>query len=197
MKKFLKSLICLSLCAVMMFSFSSCAKTKMTQENIEHTVAVVESALKEFDTETLGKYISSATLDYIIKLADSHDQFAQLGCKIFENVSLEVKEIDLKNETVTITVSNKKIDDVASKFANSLKAKYSTFELLKMLDNESFLDTSLNDLKYGITLSTETIQADVTVKVTKGDGNLILNLDETAEDAFSGGALKAIKNIYG
>ncbi|HBA93488.1 MAG TPA: hypothetical protein DCZ02_02605 [Ruminococcaceae bacterium] len=197
MKKTIKTLICLCLCAVMALSFSSCSKTKMTEENIIETVETVETALKTFDTETLGKYVKSSTLDYIIKLADSHDQFVQLGCKIFENVVLDVKEVDLKNETVTISVSNKKIDQVAENFANSLKSKYSTFELLKMLDNEEFLNTSLSDLRYKMSTANETVQADVTVKVSKGDKNLVLDLDETAEDAFSGGALNAIKKIYG
>ncbi len=197
MKNIIKSVFCICLCIVAVLSLSSCSKNRITEENVKQTVATVETALKDFDTETLNKYVKSTTLDYIIKLADQHEQFSKLGKKIFANIQLEVKSVDVKNKTVTIAVSNTKIDEVASEFASQLKSKYSTIQLLKMLNDESFLNTSLNDLIYKIGISNESVQAEVTVNVSKGDKNLVLDLDETAEDAFSGGALKAIKKIYG
>lgn len=197
MKKTVKSIICAALCVIMLLSFSSCSKAnKMTEENVINTVATVETALKEFDTDTLNQYVSSTTLDYIIKFASSHDQFAQLGKAIFADLQLEVKSVDLKNQTVTLSVSNSKLDKVASIFTEGLKAKYSNVELLKKLNDDSFLTQSLDVLLESIKNVNVKTDAEVTVKVQKGKKNLVLALDETAEDAVSGGALGAIKKIY-
>ena len=198
MKKTVKSIICAVLCVIiMLLSFSSCSKAnKMTEENVINTVATVETALKEFDTDTLNQYVSSTTLDYIIKFASSHDQFAQLGKAIFADLQLEVKSVDLENQTVTLSVSNSKLDKVASIFTEGLKAKYSNVELLKKLNDDSFLTQSLDVLLESIKNVNVKTDAEVTVKVQKGKKNLVLALDETAEDAVSGGALGAIKKIY-
>ena len=123
MKKILNNVLCAVLAAAMIFSFSSCSKANsMTEENIKNTVATVETALKEFDTDTLNKYVSSTTLDYIIKFSSSHEQFAQLGKAIFANLEMEVKSVDLQNQTVTITVSNSKLTEIATIFTEGLKA---------------------------------------------------------------------------
>lgn len=197
MKKTVKSITCAALCVIMLLSFSSCSKAnKMTEENVINTVATVETALKEFDTDTLNQYVSSTTLDYIIKFASSHDQFAQLGKAIFADLQLEVKSVDLENQTVTLSVSNSKLDKVASIFTEGLKAKYSNVELLKKLNDDSFLTQSLDVLLESIKNVNVKTDAEVTVKVQKGKKNLVLALDETAEDAVSGGALGAIKKIY-
>lgn len=197
MKKILNNVLCAVLVAAMIFSFSSCSKANsMTEENIKNTVVTVETALKEFDTDTLNKYVSSTTLDYIIKFSSSHEQFAQLGKAIFANLEMEVKSVDLQNQTVTITVSNSKLTEIATIFTEGLKAKYSNTELLRKLNDDSFLTQSLNVLLEGINNTSISTEADVTVKVQKGKKNLVLALDETAEDAVSGGALGAIKKIY-
>lgn len=197
MKKILNNVLCAVLAAAMIFSFSSCSKANsMTEENIKNTVATVETALKEFDTDTLNKYVSSTTLDYIIKFSSSHEQFAQLGKAIFANLEMEVKSVDLQNQTVTITVSNSKLTEIATIFTEGLKAKYSNTELLRKLNDDSFLTQSLNVLLEGINNTSISTEADITVKVQKGKKNLVLALDETAEDAVSGGALGTIKKIY-
>ncbi len=196
MKKFVKVAACVILSVIMALSFASCSSTKMTKKNVIETVSAVETALKEFDTEALNRYISSTTLDYIVKLSASHEQFAELGKAMFADLELEVKSVDTENQTVTIAVSNKKLNEIASIFTEGLKSNYSNTELLRKLNDDSFLNNSLNVLLEGIKNSKTPVQAEITVKVEKGKKNLVLALDETAEDAVSGGALGAIKKIY-
>lgn len=196
MKKFVKVAACVILSVIMALSFASCSSTKITEKNVIETVSAVETALKEFDTESLNRYISSTTLDYIVKLSASHEQFAELGKAMFADLELEVKSVDTENQTVTIAVSNKKLNEIASIFTEGLKSNYSNTELLRKLNDDSFLNNSLNVLLEGIKNSKIPVQAEITVKVEKGKKNLVLALDETAEDAVSGGALGAIKKIY-
>lgn len=196
MKKFVKVAACVILSVIMALSFASCSSTKMTEKNVIETVSAVETALKEFDTEALNRYVSSTTLDYIVKLSASHEQFAKLGKAMFADLELEVKSVDTENQTVTIAVSNKKLNEIASIFTEGLKSNYSNTELLRKLNDDSFLNNSLNVLLEGIKNSKTPVQAEITVKVEKGKKNLVLALDETAEDAVSGGALGAIKKIY-
>ena len=196
MKKFVKVAACVILSVIMALSFASCSSTKMTEKNVIETVSAVETALKEFDTEALNRYVSSTTLDYIVKLSASHEQFAELGKAMFADLELEVKSVDTENQTVTIAVSKKKLNEIASIFTEGLKSNYSNTELLRKLNDDSFLNNSLNVLLEGIKNSKTPVQAEITVKVEKGKKNLVLALDETAEDAVSGGALGAIKKIY-
>lgn len=196
MKKFVKVAACVILSVIMALSFASCSSTKMTEKNVIETVSAVETALKEFDTDALNRYVSSTTLDYIVKLSASHEQFAELGKAMFADLELEVKSVDTENQTVTIAVSNKKLNEIASIFTEGLKSNYSNTELLRKLNDDSFLNNSLNVLLEGIKNSKTPVQAEITVKVEKGKKNLVLALDETAEDAVSGGALGAIKKIY-
>ena len=196
MKKFVKVAACVILSVIMALSFASCSSTKMTEKNVIETVSAVETALKEFDTDALNRYVSSTTLDYIVKLSASHEQFAELGKAMFADLELEVKSVDTENQTVTIAVSNKKLNEIASIFTEGLKSNYSNTELLRKLNDDSFLNNSLNVLLEGIKNSKTPVQAEITVKVEKGKKNLVLALDETADDAVSGGALGAIKKIY-
>lgn len=196
MKKFVKVAACVILSVIMALSFASCSSTKITEKNVIETVSAVETALKEFDTDALNRYVSSTTLDYIVKLSASHEQFAELGKAMFADLELEVKSVDTENQTVTIAVSNKKLNEIASIFTEGLKSNYSNTELLRKLNDDSFLNNSLNVLLEGIKNSKTPVQAEITVKVEKGKKNLVLALDETAEDAVSGGALGAIKKIY-
>lgn len=196
MKNIPKILISVILVAVLAFSFSSCAKTEMTEENITDTVSTVETALKEFDSKTLEKYVSSSTLSYIMKYAENHQQFADLGKAIFKDLEITVTSVDVENGTVTLDVKNKNLKTAASIFALNLKDKYTTMQLLQKLDDEAFLDESLGTLVDSINSTKDTVEATVTLKVVQGKRNLVLSFDDDGEDAVSGGALTGIKNIY-
>ena len=198
MKKALKVITSILLTLSMVFSLSACSSgAKLTQENVIKTVEIVETALKEFDTEKLQKYVSSATLDYIIKFSNNHEQFAELGRAIFKDLEMEVESVDLENKTVTVTVRNKKLTNAASSFSKKLKERYSSFQLLQKLDDESFLDSSLGELVESIADAQLITEATVTLNIEQGKKNLILSFDTDAEDAVSGGALQAIKKIFG
>lgn len=198
MKKALKVITSILLILSMVFSLSACSSgAKLTQENVIKTVEIVETALKEFDTEKLQKYVSSTTLDYIIKFSNNHEQFAELGRAIFKDLEMEVESVDLENKTVTVTVRNKKLTNAASSFSKKLKERYSSFQLLQKLDDESFLDSSLGELVESIADAQLTTEANVTLNIEQGKKNLILSFDADAEDAVSGGALQAIKKIFG
>lgn len=198
MKKALKVITSILLTLSMVFSLSACSSgAKLTQENVIKTVEIVETALKEFDTEKLQKYVSSTTLDYIIKFSNNHEQFAELGRAIFKDLEMEVESVDLENKTVTVTVRNKKLTNAASSFSKKLKERYSSFQLLQKLDDESFLDSSLGELVESIADAQLTTEATVTLNIEQGKKNLILSFDADAEDAVSGGALQAIKKIFG
>lgn len=198
MKKALKVITSILLILSMVFSLSACSSgAKLTQENVIKTVEIVETALKEFDTEKLQKYVSSTTLDYIIKFSNNHEQFAELGRAIFRDLEMEVESVDLENKTVTVTVRNKKLTNAASSFSKKLKERYSSFQLLQKLDDESFLDSSLGELVESIADAQLTTEVTVTLNIEQGKKNLILSFDADAEDAVSGGALQAIKKIFG
>lgn len=196
MKNIPKILLSVFLIVVLAFSFSSCAKTEMTEENITDTVSTVETALKEFDSKTLEKYVSSSTLSYIMKYAENHQQFVDLGKAIFKDLEMTVTSVDVENGTVTLDVKNKNLKTAASIFALNLKDKYTTMQLLQKLDDEAFLDESLGTLVDSINSTKDTVEATVTLKVVQGKRNLVLSFDDDGEDAVSGGALTGIKNIY-
>lgn len=181
-------------------SLSACStlNNEMTEENITKTVDRAFDALAKFDTDDLNKYVDSPTLTTIISYAEKHQQFADLGRAIFENLNYEIKSIDTENQTVTISVQNKDLYLVASDFARELKSDYTTFQLLAKLSDDSFLDRKLNELCDDIAnakLSGST--TDITLSVEKGKKNLVLVFDNEAENSVSGGALSAIKTIYG
>lgn len=196
MKKTLSLVLALILC----LSFTACSgpNAEMTEENITETVATVETALKEFDTEALDKYVNSATLSVIIKYAEEHEQFSQLGKAIFENLELEVKEIDIDNKTVTVTAKNKDLSEATSEFAEKLQSNYSNFALLKKLNDDAFLDEKLTELQDKINACQMMDSGvDIVLNIQQDSKNLVLSFDENAEDTVSGGALSAIKSIYG
>ena len=196
MKKTLSLVLALILC----LSFTACSgpNAEMTEENITETVATVETALKEFDTEALDKYVGSATLSVIIKYAEEHEQFSQLGKAIFENLELEVKEIDIDNKTVTVTAKNKDLSEATSEFAEKLQSNYSNFALLKKLNDDAFLDEKLTELQDKINACQMMDSGvDIVLNIEQDSKNLVLSFDENAEDTVSGGALSAIKSIYG
>jgi hypothetical protein len=169
----------------------------MTEENITATVEKVETALQNFDSEDLEKYVDSSTLSVILGYAEEHQQFADLGKAIFKNLEMDVTSIDIENKTVTVSVTNKDLTQAASDFAQKLKSDYSTLQLLSKLSNDSFLDTKLDELCSKIDDATMLPDAvEVTLDIEQGKKNLVLSFDTDAEDAVSGGALTSIKSIY-
>ena len=195
MKKTLSILLCL---AFMLVSFTACSSNAMTEKTVTKTVDTAFAALKEFDTDTLQKYVDSTTLNTIVGYAEKHEQLKQLGQAIFENVDYEIKSIDLDKKTVTLTVKNKDLAQGASDFANELKKDYSAFQLLAKLSDDTFLDSRLDQLKEKIAdAQMEENGVDITLNIEQGSKNLKLTFDDTAENAVSGGALSSIKAIFG
>ena len=196
----MKKIISLALCCIVIcLSLTACSgpNADMTEENITATVEATEKALKEFDTDNLKKYVDSATLSTIMGYADKHQQFKDLGKAIFANLEMEVKSIDIENQTVTVSVTNKDLAQAAEEFVTELNSEYSAFQLLSQLNNDNFLDAKLSELRTRIEKSElfpESIE--VTLSVTQGKKNLILSFDSNAEDVVSGGALSVIKSIY-
>lgn len=180
--------------------FSACAKTsaEMTQENITATADTVFTALKEFNTEDLETYVSSSTLSVIMSYAKQHEQFAELGRAMFANLTYEITAIDTANKTVTFSVSNKDLAQVAGDFASDLMGKYSTFNLLSNLSSDTWLDSNLSILTEDINAAPMMSQpAEITVTIQQADDNLVFAFDENAENGVSGGALGAIKSAIG
>lgn len=196
----MKKTISLLLCAVvMLLSFTACSgpNADMTEENITETVQVVETALKEFDIESLNKYVDSGTLSVILNYAQKHEQFVELGKAIFGNLEMEVASIDLDNKTVTVSVSNKDLTKTAGDFASKLKSEYSTFQLLSKLNSDLFLDNKLTELCKQIDEAQLLPEAvEITLEIQQDSKNLVLSFNDNAEDAVSGGALSSIKSIY-
>lgn len=196
MKNILKKFVSVSLCLVLIFALCSCSSNvEMTEENITETVQIVDTALKDFDTKKLKKYVDSQTLNVIMNFAEDHEQFAELGRKIFAGMEMNIDSIDTTAGTVTVTVTNKNLTAVASQFAGQLLSDYTKVQLLAQLKNESFLDSGLSTLTDGIANELAKTEATITLKVKQGKRNLVLSFDEDAENAVSGGALSAIKSL--
>lgn len=180
--------------------FSACAKTsaEMTQENITATADTVFTALKEFNTEDLETYVSSSTLSVIMGYAEKHEQFAELGRSIFENLSYEITSIDTQNKTITLSVMNKDLASTAQNFTNDLLSKYSTISLLSNLSSDTWLDSNLAILQEDIAAAPmQSEPVEITLTIEQGEDNLVFVFDENAENGVSGGALGAIKNAIG
>ena len=195
MKKTLSIFLCL---ALILLSFTACSSSNaLTEENVKKTVDTSFSALKEFDTDKLQQYVDSSTLNTIAGYAKKQEQFKMLGQAIFENLDYEIKSIDLDNKTVTITVKNKDLSDGAKSFAEELTSEYSGMQILGKLNDISFLNVKLAELKDLISKAKmEKDGIDITLNIEQGSKNLKLTFDDTAEDAVSGGVLSAIKAMY-
>lgn len=197
MKKFLSVALCVIM-MLMCFSACSSANNEMTEANITKTVDKAFDALQDFDTEDLKKYVDSPTLTIIMGYAEKHQQFADLGKAIFSNLSHEVTNIDLENKQVTVKISNKNLEEVAGAFADGLKKDYSTFQLLAKLSDDNFLDRKLSELTTDISNAPLLDGAiEITLDIEQGSKNLVLVFGDESENAVSGGALSAIKSIYG
>ena len=194
MKKTLSIILCL---ALVILSFTACSSSNsLTEENVTKTVDTSFEALKEFDTDKLQKYVDSSTLNTIANYAQKQEQFKTLGQAIFENLDYEIKDIDLDKKTVTITVKNKDLSEGAKKFAEEITSEYSGVQLLGKLNDVSFLNTKLAELKDLISKAKmEEDGIDITLNIEQGSKNLKLAFDDAAENAVSGGALNAIKSL--
>lgn len=197
----MKKTVSLILAVIMIAAtFASCAgpNADMTEENITSTVDTAFTALVEFDTETLTKYVDFSTLNVIIDYAEDHEQFAQLGKEIFANLTYEIKSIDTENKTVTVSVKNKDLYLTAQAFTVQLTQKYSTLQLLNLLKSDAWLDNNLSELTADIAEAKMLEEStDITLTIDDSGKNLVLGFDENAENGVSGGALAAIKETIG
>ncbi len=200
-RKNMKKTVSLILAVIMIAAtFASCTgpNADMTEENITSTVDTAFTALVEFDTETLTKYVDSSTLNVIIDYAEDHDQFVQLGKEIFANLTYEIKSIDTENKTVTVSVKNKDLYLTAQAFTVQLTQKYSTLQLLNLLKSDAWLDNNLSELTADIGEAKMLEEStDITLTIDDSGKNLVLGFDENAENGVSGGALAAIKETIG
>lgn len=200
-RKNMKKTVSLILAVIMIAAtFASCTgpNADMTEENITATVDTAFTALVEFDTETLTKYVDSSTLNVIIGYAEDHDQFVQLGKEIFANLTYEIKSIDTENKTVTVSVKNKDLYLTAQAFTVQLTQKYSTLQLLNLLKSDAWLDNNLSELTADIGEAKMLEEStDITLTIDDSGKNLVLGFDENAENGVSGGALAAIKETIG
>lgn len=200
-RKNMKKTVSLILAVIMIAAtFASCTgpNADMTEENITSTVDTAFTALVEFDTETLTKYVDSSTLNVIIDYAEDHEQFAQLGREIFANLTYEIKSIDTENKTVTVSVKNKDLYLTAQAFTVQLTQKYSTLQLLNLLKSDAWLDNNLSELTADIAEAKMLEEStDITLTIDDSGKNLVLGFDENAENGVSGGALAAIKETIG
>ena len=197
MKKLDNPGISLVLALLLALSFAGCSgSTAMTEKNVTATVDQAFSALKDFNTKKLEKYVDSKTLSVIITYANKHDQFADLGKALFKNLEYNIESIDLDAKTVTVSVHNKDLKDTASAFTKALVSKYSALQMLGLLNNETWLNTSLKSLTDSIAIAKmQSAPVSVTLTVTAGKKNLMLGFDDAAENAVSGGALQAVKSL--
>ena len=106
MKKVISAILCIVLLGA---TLCSCSKTSsdLTEDNIKKTTETAFAALVDFDTDKLEKFVDSSTLNVIMNYAKSHSQFSDLGKAIFENLTYEIKSIDVDAKTVTVSVKNK------------------------------------------------------------------------------------------
>ena len=178
--------------------FTGCSGgAKMTEENVTKTVEKAEAALKDFDIDALKKYVDSPTLSMIYSYAEKHEQLRNIGKVLFENLELEIVNIDLENSQVTLKVTNKDMADIAKEFATQLKSDNTTVQLLAKLNNEVFLDASYYSLRDKVKASDKMQEeTEVTLTILQGKKNLALSFDNESEDIVSGGALSAIKKIF-
>lgn len=170
---------------------------ELTEENVTATVDAAMTALTEFDTKELEKYVDSQTLDFILKYANEKKQFRELGKALFENLTYEIKDIDLENQTVTLSVRNKNLYIPALLFVQNLLKNYSTLELLQNLKNDSWLDENLTELTSEIgKAEMQAASVDITLTIKQEKKNLVLGFNDDAENNVSGGALSAIKSLF-
>ena len=195
MKKF--TVVFLSI-LIVAFSFTACSSkpnNKLTEKNITNTIDTIFDALKEFDSSTVKRYVESSTLDTILTYASKKDQFRKLGVAMFENLQYEIKEIDTDNKTVMLAVKNKDLSEVASEYTKNLLKEYASIsgmlQLLKDIQNDTWLDTNLSVLTKGISnAAMKDEETDITLSFEQKNDRLVFTFTQTAEDAVSGRTLR-------
>lgn len=201
MKKFTAVFLSILIIA---FSFTACSSkpnNKLTDKNITNTIDTIFDALKVFDSATVKTYVESSTLDTILTYASKKEQFKKLGVAMFENINYEIKDIDAENKTVTLTVKNKDLSEVASDYTKNLLSEYGSLtgmiELLKNITNDSWLDSNLSILTKGIASAVmKDEEIEIKLSFEQKNDRLVFTFTQEAEDAVSGGALTAIKDIF-
>lgn len=194
MKKILCVLLCVLFVAGMFSACSAKPSNKLTRENVEVTVNTVFDNLVNFDCNELDKYVSSSTLSVIIKYAKTHSQFSDLGKAMFSSLTYEIKDIDLDNKTVTVSVQNRDMFNLAYDYTSDLMKTYSSFDLMQRLTDDAWLDTNLAKLTEQIDgADMQAEPQEITLTILVGRKTLMLEFNEEAENAVSGGALSAIK----
>lgn len=201
MKKFTAVFLSILIIA---FSFTACSSkpnNKLTDKNITKTVDTIFSALKEFDSATVKTYVESSTLDTILTYASKKDQFRKLGVAMFENLQYEIKEIDTDSKSVTLAVKNKDLSAVASEYTKNLLKEYASIsgmlQLLKDITNDTWLDNNLSILTKGISSAVmNDEEVEIKLSFEQKNDRLVFKFTQEAEDAVSGGALTAIKDIF-
>ena len=201
MKKFTVVFLSILIVAFSFTAGSSKPNNKLTEKKITNTIDTIFDALKEFDSSTVKRYVESSTLDTILTYASKKDQFRKLGVAMFENLQYEIKEIDTDNKTVMLAVKNKDLSEVASEYTKNLLKEYASIsgmlQLLKDIQNDTWLDTNLSVLTKGISnAAMKDEETDITLSFEQKNDRLVFTFTQTAEDAVSGGALTAINNIF-
>ena len=196
MKKALSLVLSVLLIVTIFSACSAGPNSSLTEENVTSTVDAAFTALQEFDQEALEKYVDSKTLDVIMDFAKDHEQFKALGKAIFGSLTYEIKSIDLENKTVTVSVKNKELSSIASNFTRKLLQEYSTLDLLAQLKSDLWLDNNLSVLTEQISAAQmQNEGVEITLSIRQEKKNLVLSFNDEAENAVSGGALSAIKDL--
>lgn len=201
MKKFLAVFLSVLIIACCFSACSAKPNNKLTEKNITVTINTIFDALKVFDSATVKRYVESSTLDTILTYASKKDQFRKLGVAIFENVEYTIKDINTDSKTVTLSVKNKDLSDVASEFTENLLKEYASIsgivQLLKDITDDAWLDKNLSVLTKGISAAgMRNDEVDVKLSFEQKNDRLVFKFTLDAEDAVSGGALTAIKNLF-
>lgn len=201
MKKFTAVFLSILIIA---FSFTACSSkpnNKLTEKNINNTIDTAFSALREFDSPTVKTYVESSTLDTILTYASKKEQFKKLGIAMFENLDYEITAYDIDNRTITLAVKNKDLSEVASEYTKNLLKEYASItgmlQLLKDIKDDNWLNNNLSILTKGINdAAMKDEEVEIKLSFEQKKDRLVFTFTEEAEDAVSGGALTAIKNIF-
>lgn len=201
MKKFTAVFLSILIIA---FSFTACSSkpnNKLTEKNINNTIDTAFSALREFDSATVKTYVESSTLDTILTYASKKEQFKKLGVAMFENLDYEITAYDIDNRTITLAVKNKDLSEVASEYTKNLLNEYASItgmiQLLKDIKDDNWLNNNLSILTKGINAAAmKDEEVEIKLSFEQKKDRLVFTFTEEAEDAVSGGALTAIKNIF-
>ena len=120
---------------------------------------------------------------------------------MFENLDYEITAYDIDNRTITLAVKNKDLSEVASEYTKNLLNEYASItgmiQLLKDIKDDNWLNNNLSILTKGINAAAmKDEEVEIKLSFEQKKDRLVFTFTEEAEDAVSGGALTAIKNIF-